>query len=146
MQFLLPHEASTTCSAGTEPGASVQLRRRRPYAVDGLAINSQSPFRVVGENSPIANQECSDSLAGDCNNTGALKRRFGAIRLARRGSGRLGRFRGAGSLCDHPQRLGRKAGVFVSCGVTLSTAANRETRRGRSRDSKSAWFRPIPRS
>jgi hypothetical protein len=32
-----------------EPWASIQLRRRRPYAVDGLAI-SQSPFRVVGEN------------------------------------------------------------------------------------------------
>jgi len=56
MQCLLPHEASTTWLAGTEPWASIQLRRRRPYAVDGLAISSQSPFRVVGENSPIANQ------------------------------------------------------------------------------------------
>ena len=56
MQCLLPHEASTTCSAGTEPWASIQLRRRRPYAVDGLAISSQSPCSFVGENCPIANQ------------------------------------------------------------------------------------------
>jgi hypothetical protein len=33
------------------------LRRRRPKAVDKLAISSQSPFRVVGENSSIADQE-----------------------------------------------------------------------------------------
>jgi hypothetical protein len=32
------------------------LRRRRPKAVDRLAISSQSPFGFVGENSPIANQ------------------------------------------------------------------------------------------
>jgi hypothetical protein len=56
MQCPLPHEASTTCPAGMEPWASIQLRRRRPKAVDGLEISSQSPFRVVGENSPIANQ------------------------------------------------------------------------------------------
>jgi len=54
MQCLLPHEASTTWAGGTEPWASIQLRRRRPKAVDRLAISSQSPFRVVGENSPIA--------------------------------------------------------------------------------------------
>lgn len=42
-----------------------------------------------------------DSLAGDCINIGALESRFGAIWLPGGGSGRLGRFRGAGSLCDH---------------------------------------------
>ena len=52
----LPHEASTTCPAGTEPWASIQLRRRRPNAVDGLAISSQSPCCFVGENFPIPNQ------------------------------------------------------------------------------------------
>ena len=56
MQCLLPHEASTTWAGGTEPWASIQLRRRRPKAVDRLAISSQSPFSVVGENFPIANQ------------------------------------------------------------------------------------------
>src|SRR5208282_2122123 len=56
MQCLLPHEASTTWPSGTEPWVSIQLCRRRPYAVDGLAISSQSPFRVVGENSPLANR------------------------------------------------------------------------------------------
>jgi len=43
-----------------------------------------------------------DSLGGDCINIGALESRFGAIRLPRRDSGRLARFRGAGSLCDQP--------------------------------------------
>jgi hypothetical protein len=38
----------------------------------------------------------------DCSNIGALKSRVGAIRLAPRGSGRLRRFIGAGSLCDQP--------------------------------------------
>jgi hypothetical protein len=57
MQCLLPHEASTTCPAGIGPRTSIQLRRRRPKAVDRLAISSQSPFFVAGENSPIANQE-----------------------------------------------------------------------------------------
>lgn len=76
MQFLLPHEASTTCPAGTEPWAPIQLRRRRPKAVDRLAISSQSPFRVVGENSPIAHQEYADFLAGNCNNIGALNKPF----------------------------------------------------------------------
>src|SRR3974390_3232382 len=56
MQFWLPHEASTTCPAGTAPWASIQFRRRRLYAVDGLAISSQSPSCFVGENFPIANQ------------------------------------------------------------------------------------------
>jgi len=46
MQRLLPHEASTTWWGGTEPWTSVQLRRRRPKAVDGLAISSQSPFSL----------------------------------------------------------------------------------------------------
>ena len=49
------------CPAGVQDKnrpnlASIQLRRRRPKAVDGLAISSQSPFSVVGENFPIANQ------------------------------------------------------------------------------------------
>jgi hypothetical protein len=65
MQCLLPHEASTTCPAGTEPRASILLRRRRPKAVDRLAISSQSPFRVVGENFAIAITRA-DSLARDC--------------------------------------------------------------------------------
>lgn len=67
---MLPHEASTTWAGGTEPWASIQLRLRRPYAVDGLAISSQSPFRLVGENFPIANPRAGvDSLAGDCINS-----------------------------------------------------------------------------
>ena len=56
MQCPLPHEASTNCPAGTEPWASIQLRRRRPYAVEGLATSSQSPCSFVGENFPIASQ------------------------------------------------------------------------------------------
>ena len=49
------------CPAGVQDKnrpnlASIQLRRRRPKAVDGLAISSQSPLRVVGENFPIASQ------------------------------------------------------------------------------------------
>jgi hypothetical protein len=56
MQFLLPHEASTTWRGGTEPCASIQLRLRRPYAVEGWAISSQSPCSFVGENFPIANR------------------------------------------------------------------------------------------
>jgi hypothetical protein len=56
MQCLLPHEASTTWAGGTEPWASIQLRRRRPKAVDRLAISSQSRFSVMGENFGIANQ------------------------------------------------------------------------------------------
>jgi hypothetical protein len=38
----------------TEPWASIQLRRRRPYAVDEVAISSQSPCSFVGENFVIA--------------------------------------------------------------------------------------------
>ena len=56
MQCSLPHEASTTWAGGTEPWASIQLRRRRPYAVDRLAISSQSSCSFVGENFPIASQ------------------------------------------------------------------------------------------
>lgn len=84
MQCPLPHEASTTCPAGTEPWASIQLRRRRPKAVDRLAISSQSPFCVVGVNSPIA-------LAGDCINLDALKKPLWGDSAARR------RFRSAGA-------------------------------------------------
>jgi hypothetical protein len=46
MPSRLPHEASTTWRAGTEPWASIQSRRRRPWAGNGLAISSQSPFCV----------------------------------------------------------------------------------------------------
>src|ERR1019366_6266572 len=56
MHCSFPHDASTTCPAGTEPWASIQLRRRRPKAVDGLAISSQSPFNFVGEHRLIVNQ------------------------------------------------------------------------------------------
>src|ERR1035438_1744604 len=56
MQFLFSHEASTTWAGGTEPWASIQLRRRRPKAVDRLAISSQSPFRIVGENFAIGTE------------------------------------------------------------------------------------------
>ena len=62
MQCLLPHEASTTCPVGTEPWVSIQLRGRRPKAVDRLAISSQPPFIVVGENSPMRTKGV-DSLA-----------------------------------------------------------------------------------
>ena len=44
-------------TGGTEPCASIQLRRRRPKAVDGLAISSQSPCCFVGENFPICGPE-----------------------------------------------------------------------------------------
>ena len=40
----------------TAPWASIQLRRRRPYAVEVLAISSLSSCSFVGENLPIANQ------------------------------------------------------------------------------------------
>ena len=65
MQCSLPHEASTTWAGGTEPWASIQLRRRRPYAVDGLAISSQSPFRFVGEKFPIANPLLDNTTPSD---------------------------------------------------------------------------------
>jgi hypothetical protein len=65
MQCLLPHEASTTWRGGTEPWASIQLRRRRPKAVEALAISSQSPFNFVGENFPIAKSgQVVDALVG----------------------------------------------------------------------------------
>jgi len=70
--------------------------------VDGLAISSQSPFRVVGKNFPVANQgrvlvprlglyqfRCSEK---------AVSEKFGK---PGGGSGRLGRCIGVGSLCDH---------------------------------------------
>ena len=65
MQCSLPHEASTTWLGETEPWASIQLRRRRPYAVDGLAISSQSPFRFVGEKFPIANPLLDNTTPSD---------------------------------------------------------------------------------
>ena len=96
MQCLLPHEASTTWRAGTEPWASIQLRRRRPYAVDGLAIPSQSPFSFVGENFPIANQaRARISSPGLYQFRRSEKPLWGDL-AARRGSGWRRCFRGAG--------------------------------------------------
>lgn len=85
--------------------------------MDGLAISSQSPFSFVGENFPIAKLSAgADSLAGDCikaqrprNSARSApsdgwkqpsENRFCGTLAPQRGSVRLGRFTGHGSLCD----------------------------------------------
>jgi hypothetical protein len=65
---------------------------------DLLAVSVSLCGREVCHFEPRASV---DSLAGDCINMGALKKPLWGDSSAQTGSGRLGCFRGAGSLCDH---------------------------------------------